>query len=167
MSNAATADEDLRRFQVGPGDEIVVTEMQHHANLVPWQQLCQRTGARLRWFPVTDEGRLDLSQMGERINARTRVVAFIHLTDVLGTVNQVAEISARAREVGALVVLDACQSVPHMPVDVADLDVDFLTFSGHKMLGPSGIGVLWGRRELLEAMPPFITGGSMIGVVHM
>ena len=167
MSNAATADEDLRRFQVGPGDEIVVTEMEHHANLVPWQQLCQRTGARLRWVPVTEEGRLDLSEMGELINERTRVVALIHQSNVLGTINPVAEITARAREVGALVVLDACQSVPHMPVDVADLDVDFLTFSGHKMLGPSGIGVLWGRRELLEAMPPFITGGSMIGVVHM
>lgn len=167
MSNAATADDDLRRFQVGPGDEIVVTEMEHHANLVPWQQLCQRTGARLRWFPVTEEGRLDLSEMRELINERTRVVALIHQSNVLGTVNPVAEITARAREVGALVVLDACQSVPHMPVDVADLDVDFLTFSGHKMLGPSGIGVLWGRRELLEAMPPFITGGSMIGVVHM
>src|SRR5699024_9981403 len=167
MSNAATADDDLRRFQVGPGDEIVVTEMEHHANLVPWQQLCQRPGARLRWFPVTEEGRLDLSEMRELINERTRVVALIHQSNVLGTVNPVAEITARAREVGALVVLDACQSVPHMPVDVADLDVDFLTFSGHKMLGPSGIGVLWGRRELLEAMPPFITGGSMIGVVHM
>ncbi|RKS07783.1 cysteine desulfurase/selenocysteine lyase [Nocardiopsis sp. Huas11] len=167
MSNAATAEEGLRRFQVGPGDEIVVTEMEHHANLVPWQQLCRRTGATLRWFPVTDDGRLDLSDLGGLVNERTRVVAFAHQSNVLGTVNPVAAIVARAREVGALVVLDACQSVPHMPVDVADLDVDFLAFSGHKMLGPNGIGVLWGRRELLEAMPPFISGGSMIGVVHM
>ncbi|OLT30356.1 cysteine desulfurase [Nocardiopsis sp. CNR-923] len=167
MSNAATADDGLRRFQVGPGDEIVVTEMEHHANLVPWQQLCQRTGATLRWFPVTAEGRLDLSDLDGLVNERTRMVAFAHQSNVLGTVNPVAPIVARAREVGALVLLDACQSVPHMPVDVADLGVDFLAFSGHKMLGPNGIGVLWARRELLEAMPPFITGGSMIGVVHM
>ncbi|WP_116246477.1 cysteine desulfurase [Nocardiopsis sp. FIRDI 009] len=167
MSNAATADDGLRRFQVGPGDEIVVTEMEHHANLVPWQQLCQRTGATLRWFPVTGEGRLDLSDLDDLVNERTRLVAFTHQSNVLGTVNPVAPIVARAREVGALVLLDACQSVPHMPVDVAELDVDFLAFSGHKMLGPNGIGVLWARRELLEAMPPFITGGSMIGVVHM
>ncbi|WP_017610566.1 cysteine desulfurase [Nocardiopsis xinjiangensis] len=167
MSNAATAEPALSRFQVGPGDEIVVTEMEHHANLVPWQQLCQRTGATLRWFPVTEEGRLDLSDIGELVNERTRVVAFAHQSNVLGTVNPVETITARAREVGALVVLDACQSVPHMPVDVGELDVDFLAFSGHKMLGPNGIGVLWSRRELLEAMPPFITGGSMIGVVHM
>ncbi|AFR07856.1 MULTISPECIES: cysteine desulfurase [Nocardiopsis] len=167
MSNAATAEDGLRRLKVGPGDEIVVTEMEHHANLVPWQQLCQRTGATLRWFPVTDEGRLDLSDLNEIVNERTRMVAFAHQSNVLGTVNPVAPITARAREVGALVLLDACQSVPHMPVDVAALDVDFLAFSGHKMLGPNGIGVLWGRRELLEAMPPFISGGSMIGVVHM
>ncbi|GAA0994073.1 MULTISPECIES: cysteine desulfurase [Nocardiopsidaceae] len=167
MGNAATADEGLRGFQVGPGDEIVVTEMEHHANLVPWQELCRRTGATLRWFPVTGEGRLDLSGIGELVNERTRVVAFTHQSNVLGTVNPVAPVVARAREVGALTVLDACQSVPHMPVDVTELGVDFLAFSGHKMLGPNGIGVLWGRRELLEAMPPFITGGSMIGVVHM
>lgn len=167
MGNAATADEGLRALSVGPGDEIVVTEMEHHANLVPWQQLCQRTGATLRWFPVTAQGRLDLSGIDDLVNERTRVVAFAHQSNVLGTVNPVAAITARAREVGALTVLDACQSVPHMPVDVAGLGVDFLAFSGHKMLGPNGIGVLWGRRELLEAMPPFITGGSMIGVVHM
>jgi cysteine desulfurase/selenocysteine lyase len=167
LSNSATADEELRRFQVGPGDEVVVTEMEHHANLVPWQQLCQRTGATLRWFPVTDEGRLDLSAIGDLVNERTKVVAFSHQSNVLGTVNPVGELVARAREVGALTVLDACQSVPHMPVDVTALGVDFLVFSGHKMLGPNGIGVLWGRRELLEAIPPFITGGSMIGVVHM
>ncbi|MFD6951667.1 cysteine desulfurase [Nocardiopsis sp. TSRI0078] len=167
LSNSATADEELRRFQVGPGDEVVVTEMEHHANLVPWQQLCQRTGATLRWFPVTGEGRLDLSDLGDLVNERTKVVAFSHQSNVLGTVNPVRPLVERAREVGALTVLDACQSVPHMPVDVSDLGVDFLVFSGHKMLGPNGIGVLWGRRELLEAIPPFITGGSMIGVVHM
>ncbi|WP_433700593.1 cysteine desulfurase [Nocardiopsis sp. CA-288880] len=167
MGNAATADEGLRSLRVGPGDEIVVTEMEHHANLVPWQQLCQRTGATLRWFPVTGDGRLDLSGLDELVNERTRVVAFTHQSNVLGTVNPVAPLVARAREVGALTVLDACQSVPHMPVDVTELGVDFLAFSGHKMLGPNGIGVLWGRRELLEAMPPFISGGSMIGVVHM
>ncbi|MFJ9557562.1 cysteine desulfurase [Nocardiopsis sp. NPDC101807] len=167
MGNAATADEGLRSLRVGPGDEVVVTEMEHHANLVPWQQLCQRTGATLRWFPVTGDGRLDLSGLDELVNERTRVVAFTHQSNVLGTVNPVAPLVARAREVGALTVLDACQSVPHMPVDVTELGVDFLAFSGHKMLGPNGIGVLWGRRELLEAMPPFISGGSMIGVVHM
>ncbi|WP_150243553.1 cysteine desulfurase [Nocardiopsis quinghaiensis] len=167
LSNSATADEELRRFQVGPGDEVVVTEMEHHANLVPWQQLCQRTGATLRWFPVTGEGRLDLSDLGNLVNERTKVVAFSHQSNVLGTVNPVRPLVERAREVGALTVLDACQSVPHMPVDVSELGVDFLVFSGHKMLGPNGIGVLWGRRELLEAIPPFITGGSMIGVVHM
>ncbi|TDQ45950.1 cysteine desulfurase [Actinorugispora endophytica] len=167
MSNAATAGEEFARLAVGPGDEVVVTEMEHHANLVPWQELCKRTGATLRWFGVTDEGRLDLSDIGDLVNERTRLVALTHQSNVLGTVNPVREIAARAREVGALVLLDGAQSVPHMPVDVAELDADFLVFSGHKMLGPNGIGVLWGRRELLEAMPPFISGGSMIGVVHM
>ncbi|KGN38747.1 cysteine desulfurase [Knoellia subterranea] len=155
------------RFALGEGDEVLVTEMEHHANLVPWQELCRRTGATLRWVPVTDEGRLDLSGLDELLTERTKVVAFVHASNVLGTVNPVAEIVARSREVGALVVLDACQSVPHLGVDVTDLDVDLLAFSGHKMFGPSGIGVLWGRRELLEAMPPFLTGGSMIETVRM
>ncbi|GGB67107.1 cysteine desulfurase [Knoellia flava TL1] len=155
------------RFALGEGDEVLVTEMEHHANLVPWQELCRRTGATLRWVPVTDEGRLDLSGLDELLTERTRVVAFVHASNVLGTVNPAAEIVARAREVGALVVLDACQSVPHLGVDVTELDVDLLAFSGHKMFGPSGIGVLWGRRELLEAMPPFLTGGSMIETVRM
>ena len=155
------------RFALGEGDEVLVTEMEHHANLVPWQELCRRTGATLRWIPVTDEGRLDLSGLDELLNERTRVVAFVHASNVLGTVNPVAPIVARAREVGALVVLDACQSVPHLGVDVAELGVDLLAFSGHKMFGPSGIGVLWGRREVLEAMPPFLTGGSMIETVRM
>jgi len=155
------------RFALGEGDEVLVTEMEHHANLVPWQELCRRTGATLRWIPVTDEGRLDLSGLDELLTERTKVVAFVHASNVLGTVNPVAEIVARARGVGALVVLDACQSVPHLGVDVTELDVDLLAFSGHKMFGPSGIGVLWGRRELLEAMPPFLTGGSMIETVRM
>ncbi|RKT86727.1 cysteine desulfurase / selenocysteine lyase [Saccharopolyspora antimicrobica] len=167
MSNAATAGAEAERFRLGPGDEVVVTEMEHHANLVPWQQVCERTGATLRWFGVTDEGRLDLSDVGSVITERTKVVAFTHQSNVLGTVNPTEQIVERAHEVGALVVLDACQSVPHKPVDFKALGVDFAVFSGHKMLGPSGIGVLYGRRELLAAMPPFITGGSMIELVHM
>lgn len=167
LSNAATSGPEYHRFQVGPGDEIVVTEMEHHANLVPWQQLAARTGARLRWFSVTEEGRLDLSDLGELVNERTKLVAIAHQSNVLGTVNPVRAVTARAREVGALTLLDGAQSVPHMPVDVRELGADFLVFSGHKMLGPNGIGVLWGRSELLAGMPPFITGGSMIGVVHM
>ncbi len=167
MSNAATAGPEAARFVVGPGDEIVVTEMEHHANLVPWQQLAQRTGATLKWFGVTDEGRLDLSDVDGVITERAKVVAVAHQSNVLGTINPLEQISRRAREVGALIVLDACQSVPHHPVDVSTLDVDFLAFSGHKMCGPTGVGVLWGRHELLAAMPPFLTGGSMIEVVRM
>lgn len=167
MSNAATSGPEAGRFRLGPGDEVVVTEMEHHANLVPWQQLCERTGASLRWFGVTDEGRLDLSNLDELVTARTKVVAFSHQSNVLGTVNPPAPIVARAAEVGALTVLDACQSVPHARVDFRSLGVDFAVFSGHKMLAPSGIGVLYGRAELLAAMPPFLTGGSMIELVHM
>jgi len=153
------------RFALGPDDEIVVTEMEHHANLVPWQELCRRTGATLRWFGVTSAGRLDLDD--DPISEHTKLVAFSHQSNVLGTVNPVKELVARARAVGALVLLDACQSVPHSPVDLAELGVDFAVFSGHKMLGPSGIGVLYGRAELLAAMPPFLTGGSMIELVRM
>jgi len=167
MSNAATAGEEFARLAVGPGDEVVVTEMEHHANLVPWQELCRRTGATLRWFGLTDEGRLDLSNLDDLVNERTRIVALTHQSNVLGTVNPVRQIAERAHAVGALVLVDGAQSVPHMPVDVTELGADFLVFSGHKMCGPNGIGVLWGRGELLRAMPPFITGGSMIGVVHM
>jgi cysteine desulfurase/selenocysteine lyase len=168
MGNAATAGSaDAARFVLKPGDEIVVTEMEHHANLVPWQELARRTGATLRWFGVTDEGRLDLSTMDDLVNDRTKVVAFTHQSNVLGTVNPPARLVARAREVGAFTVLDACQSVPHSPVDFTALDVDFAVFSGHKMLGPNGIGVLYGRNELLSVMPPFLTGGSMIETVHM
>ena len=141
--------------------------MEHHANLVPWQQLCQRTGATLKWFGITDEGRLDLSNIDDVITARTKVVAVVHQSNVLGTVNPLDVIVAKAHAVGAFVVVDACQSVPHMPVDVGALGVDFLAFSGHKMCGPTGVGVLWGRAELLAHMPPFLTGGSMIEVVRM
>ncbi len=156
-----------RRFALGAGDEILVTEMEHHANLVPWQELCRRTGATLRWIPVGDDFRLDLTDLDSLINERTRVVAFTHQSNVLGTVNPVRRLVDAAHAVGALVVLDACQSVPHMPVDFYDLGVDFAAFSGHKMLGPSGIGCLYGRFELLSAMPPFITGGSMIEQVFI
>jgi cysteine desulfurase / selenocysteine lyase len=163
LSNSAVA--GAHRFAVAPGDEIVITEMEHHANLVPWQELCRRTGATLRWYQVTDGGRLDLDSL--ELSERTKVVAFTHQSNVMGTVPPVAELVRRAREVGALTVLDACQSVPHSPVDFAALDVDFAVFSGHKMLGPSGVGVLYGRRELLETLPPFLTGGSMIELVKM
>lgn len=155
------------RFALGEGDEILITEMEHHANLVPWQEVCRRTGATLRWIGVTDDGRLDLSDLDALVTDRTKVLAFTHVSNVLGTINPVRSLVAKAREVGALVVLDACQSVPHLPVDVTELGVDFLAFSGHKMLGPLGIGVLWGRPELLAAMPPFLTGGSMIEIVRM
>ncbi|MBE7372471.1 cysteine desulfurase [Dermacoccus barathri] len=155
------------KFALGPGDEIVVTAMEHHANLVPWQELARRTGATFRWVEITDDGFVDLDSAREVITERAKVVAFTHVSNVLGTINPVNDLATIAREAGALVVLDACQSVPHMPVDVAQLDVDFLAFSGHKMLGPTGIGVLWGKHELLEAMPPFLTGGSMIEIVKL
>ena len=155
------------RFNVTSKDRIVVTEMEHHANLIPWQQLAKRSGAELKWFEVTPDGRLDLSNLAEVITPNTKVVALTHQSNVLGTVNPLAEIVARAHEVGAVVVLDACQSAPHMPVNVKELDVDFLTFSGHKAVGPTGIGVLWGRAELLKDLPPFLFGGSMIETVTM
>ncbi|MFD8532626.1 cysteine desulfurase [Streptosporangium canum] len=158
---------DDPRFRLGPGDEIVISEMEHHSNIVPWQLLAQRTGATLKWFSVTDEGRLDLSNLEELVTERTKIVSIVHQSNVLGTVNPVAEVLARARQVGALMMLDASQSVPHQQVDVAALGVDFLAFTGHKVVGPSGIGVLWGRGELLEAMPPFMGGGEMIEAVWM
>jgi cysteine desulfurase/selenocysteine lyase len=155
------------RFNVTSKDRIVVTEMEHHANLIPWQQMAKRSGAELKWFEVTPDGRLDLSNLTEVITPNTKVVALTHQSNVLGTVNPLAAIVARAHEVGAVVVLDACQSAPHMPVNVKELDVDFLTFSGHKAVGPTGIGVLWGRAELLKDLPPFLFGGSMIETVTM
>ena len=155
------------RFRIGPGDEILTTELEHHANLIPWQELAARTGATLRIVPLDDEGRLRLDLVDGLLSDRTRIFAFTHVSNVLGTIHPVKELAAKAHAVGALVVLDACQSVPHMPVDVKDLDVDFAAFSGHKMLGPTGIGALYGRRELLEALPPFLTGGSMITTVTL
>jgi cysteine desulfurase/selenocysteine lyase len=169
MSNASLGrgGAAARRFALGPGDEVVVTEAEHHANIVPWQELCARTGATLRWIAVADDGRLRLEDLGSVVTDRTRVLAFAHASNVTGAVTDVAAVVARAREVGALTVLDACQSVPHLPVDLRALGVDFAAFSGHKMLGPTGVGALYGRRELLEAMPPVLTGGSMVEVVTM
>lgn len=150
---------------IGPGDVIVTTELEHHANLIPWQELARRTGATLRWYGVTDDGRIDLDSL--ELDERVKLVAFSHHSNVTGAVAPVAELVARANAVGALTVLDACQSVPHQPVDFHGLGVDFAAFSGHKMLGPNGIGVLYGRREVLDQLPPFITGGSMIETVTM
>ncbi|MEY3378992.1 MAG: hypothetical protein RLZZ125_569 [Actinomycetota bacterium] len=155
------------RFHLKAGDRIVLSEMEHHANLIPWQELARRTGAELVWFNVTDEGRLDLSNMDDLINPKTKVVALTHQSNVLGTINPLEKVTKRAHEVGALFVLDACQSVPHYKVDVKSLNVDFVTFSGHKMLGPTGVGILWGKKDLLDEMPPFLTGGSMIESVTM
>ncbi|GAB3996951.1 cysteine desulfurase [Nocardioides marmoraquaticus] len=152
---------------VGEGDRVVITEMEHHSNIVPWQMLTQHTGAELRWFGLTDEGRLDLSDIDELITERTKVVSLTWVSNMLGTVNPVAEIARRAHEVGALVVVDASQAAPHVPVDVQAVDVDFLVFTGHKVTGPTGIGVLWGRHELLAALPPFMGGGEMIETVAM
>ena len=155
------------RFVLVEGDEVVVTEMEHHSNLVPWQELCAKTGAVLKWIGLTDDGRLNYSDLTTVITPRTKVVSFTHQSNLLGSINDVAKITAAARAVDAIVVLDACQSIPHMPVAVSELDVDFITWSGHKMLGPMGIGCLWGRSELLASLPPFISGGSMIETVTM
>lgn len=156
-------------LKLGPGDEIVVSVMEHHSNIVPWQLLCERTGARLRWFDVTDEGRLDLEKAAAEglINERTRIVSLAWVSNTLGTVNPVVELAAAAHAVGALMVVDASQAVPHLRVDVAALGADLMAFTGHKMVGPTGIGVLWGRYDLLEKMPPFLGGGEMIEVVRM
>ena len=163
MGNA----EPGNRFHLKAGDSIVVSEMEHHANLIPWQQLAARTGATLKWFEVTAEGRLDLSSIDSMIDATTKVVALTHQSNVLGTINPLTEIVKLAHNVGAVVVLDACQSVPHMKVDVKSLGIDFLAFSGHKTVGPTGVGIFWGRAELLKDLPPFLTGGSMIENVTM
>jgi len=154
-------------FHLGPGDEVCVTEMEHHSNLVPWQMLCQRTGATLRWIGLTDEGRLELSDLDELVNERTRMLAFTQVSNILGTENDVALLVAKARSVGAYTLVDGAQSAPHQVVDVHALGADFFVLTGHKMLGPSGVGVLWGRKELLDQMPPFLGGGSMIEVVQM
>ncbi|WP_263730931.1 cysteine desulfurase [Cellulomonas sp. SG140] len=169
MSNASLGrgGAAARRFALGPGDEIVVTEAEHHANLVPWQELAARTGATLRWLGVDDDGRIRLDDLATVVGERTRVLAFTHASNVTGAITPVEAFVARAREVGAFTVLDACQSVPHLPVDLHALGVDFAAFSGHKMLGPTGVGALYGRRELLADLPPFLTGGSMVEVVTM
>jgi cysteine desulfurase/selenocysteine lyase len=168
MSNASVTPQAADpRFALRPGDEIVISEMEHHSNIVPWQMLCERTGATLKWFRITDQGRLDTSALDEIITERTKLVSIVHMSNTLGTVNSISPIRKRTREVGALLMLDGSQSVPHLPVDVAELDIDFIAFTGHKMLGPTGIGVLWGRSELLHAMPPFLSGGSMIETVTM
>ncbi len=163
MGNA----EPGNRFALTASDSIVVTEMEHHANLIPWQQLAKRTGAQLKWFKVNQDSRLDLSNIDQVITADTKVVALTHQSNVLGTINPLDAIVKRAHEVGAVVVLDACQSVPHMSVNVVELDVDFLAFSGHKSVGPTGVGILWGKSELLSELPPFLTGGSMVTAVTM
>lgn len=166
ISNASLSGGDPL-VSLRPGDEIVVTEQEHHANLIPWQELALRTGATLRFIPVDDEGALRVDTLGSIITDRTRVLAFTHVSNVLGVMNPVETLVARAKQVGAITVLDACQSVPHMAIDAVALGVDFAAFSGHKMLAPTGIGVLYGRRELLNALPPFLTGGSMITTVTM
>jgi cysteine desulfurase/selenocysteine lyase len=167
FSNASTDPSADPRFRLGPGDEIVITEMEHHSNIVPWQLLCQRTGATLRWFGITDNGRLDESGVDTLINERTKLVSMVLVSNILGTANATSRIRERCREVGALLMLDASQAVPHRSVDVVGYDCDFLAFTGHKMLAPTGIGVLWGRGELLAAMPPVLGGGSMIETVRM
>jgi cysteine desulfurase/selenocysteine lyase len=166
LSNASTFP-GAEKFRIGPGDNIVVTEMEHHSNLVPWQLLAQRTGAEFRYIPIDEDGRLVTSAIEERIDERTKVVSFVHQSNALGTVNPVARIVARAKAVGALTILDAAQSVPHRPVDVQQLGVDFLGFTGHKLYGPTGVGVLWGRYELLAELPPFMGGGEMIETVDL
>ncbi|OLF13776.1 cysteine desulfurase [Actinophytocola xinjiangensis] len=153
--------------RVGPGDEIVITEMEHHSNIVPWHQLAERTGATVRWFRITEEGRLDLSTLDSVITERTKIVSLTHVSNLLGTINPVDVVIRRAREVGALVLVDASQSAPHLPLDVAALGADFVAVTGHKMLGPTGIGVLWGRLPLLNELPPFLGGGEMIELVTM
>lgn len=154
-------------FHLKAGDEIVVSEMEHHANLIPWQELAKRSGAVLKWFEVDPDGRLDLSDISKVITSRTKIVALTHQSNVLGTINPLNELVKRTHEVGAIFILDACQSVPHMPVNVVELGVDFLAFSGHKTVGPTGVGVLWGRSNLLAELPPFLFGGSMIESVTM
>ena len=163
--NQGNSSEEKNPFALKPGDEILISEMEHHANLIPWQELARRTGATLKWFGVTQDGRLNFDPA--LITEKTKIVALTHQSNVLGTINPIAEIGKVVKKYGAIFVVDACQSIPHFAVNVKDLGADFIAFSGHKALGPTGVGVLWGRRELLNAMPPFLTGGSMIETVTM
>lgn len=156
-----------RTIDLGPGDNVVITEMEHHSNIVSWQLACERSGAELRWFGLTDDGRLDLSNADALIDERTKVVSFTWVSNMLGTINPVTDLVARAKAVGAFSVIDASQAVPQLPVDVAATGCDFLVFTGHKVVGPTGIGVLWGREELLNELPPFHGGGEMIETVRM
>lgn len=165
-ASAGRGGAEAERLRIGPGDRIVITRAEHHSNLVPWQELCARTGAELAWLDLTPDGRIDLDTLSV-ITPNTRLVAFTHVSNVTGAISPVGPIVAAARNVGALVLLDTCQSSAHLPIDVSELGVDFAVFSSHKMLGPTGIGALWGRRELLEAMPPVLGGGSMIATVTM
>jgi cysteine desulfurase/selenocysteine lyase len=157
--------------QVGPGDEVLISEMEHHSNIVPWQLLCERTGATLRWFGITDDGHLDLSNVDALITERTKVVSLVWVSNMLGTVNPIGDIARRAHEVGAIVVVDASQAAPQLPIDLAAMTdeerPDLLAFTGHKAVGPTGIGVLWGRRSVLDQLPPFLGGGEMIETVTM
>ena len=155
------------RFVLKPGDSIVITEMEHHANLIPWQEVCRKTGATLRWIPLTDEGRLDLTNIDSIIDKTTKVVSVVHQSNILGTINPVRSLMDLAHSVQAVAIIDACQSIPHMPVNVQELGADLVAWSGHKMLGPTGIGCLWGTEAILNSMPPFLTGGSMIEMVEM
>jgi cysteine desulfurase / selenocysteine lyase len=168
---AWAAPESQQSRQVRPGDEVVITEMEHHSNIVPWQLLTQRTGATLRWFGITDDGQLDLSAIDDLINEHTKVVALTWVSNMLGTINPIAEIARRAHQVGALVVVDASQAAPQLPIDLAampdDERPDLVAFTGHKVVGPTGIGVLWGRRSVLDQLPPFLGGGEMIETVRM
>lgn len=152
---------------LGPGDDILVSEMEHHANLVPWQMACERTGANLNFIPINDKGELDLSQPGRYFRPSTKIISIAHVSNVLGTINPINEIATMAKDVGAILIVDGAQGVPHQAVDVQELGCDFYAFSGHKMLGPTGIGSLWGRMEILERMSPFMGGGEMIDTVSM
>ncbi|PRZ43740.1 cysteine desulfurase [Antricoccus suffuscus] len=165
MANSlGNATGDLR---IGPGDEVVVSQMEHHSNIVPWQLMTQRNGATLKWFGITDEGRLDLSNIDELITERTKVVSLTHVSNMLGTINPIAQIADKAHSVGAIVVVDASQAVPQMPYDISTLGADAVAFTGHKCVGPTGVGVLWARYDLLEELPPFLGGGEMIEIVRM
>jgi cysteine desulfurase/selenocysteine lyase len=166
LSNASTFP-GAERFRIGPGDNVVVTEMEHHSNIVPWQQLALRTGAEFRWIPIDEEGRLVESAIDEVIDERTKVVSFVYQSNALGTINPVRLLTERARAVGALSIVDAAQAAPHLPLDVQELGADFLAFTGHKVYGPTGVGVLWGRYDLLAELPPFLGGGEMIETVEM